>query len=86
MLGTQRVSHTLFEDGHIIFTEPSSFPFLGGEGVEAKVWGTDRKGGRLDLFPGLLCGRSLPSLLPVLALKFMLHLIRTKWCPLLNVL
>lgn len=31
-LGTQRASQALLKDGHTIFTEPSSFPFLGGEG------------------------------------------------------
>lgn len=39
------------------------FPFLGGEGVEAKVWGVSGKRGRLNLFPGQCCGRFLPSLL-----------------------
>lgn len=39
------------------------FPFLGGEGVEAKVWGVRGKWGLLNLFPGQHCGRFLPSLL-----------------------
>lgn len=32
MWRTQRVSQALLKDGHVIFSEPSSCPFLGGEG------------------------------------------------------
>lgn len=39
------------------------FPFLGGEGVQAKVWGESGKRGLLDLFPAQLCGMFLSSLL-----------------------
>ena len=41
--------------------------------MEAKVWGVSGKQGLLDLFPGQLCGRFLPSVVTVLALEAAYH-------------
>lgn len=38
-------------------------PLFGRGGVEAQLWGVGGKWGLLNLFPGWLCGRCLPSLL-----------------------
>lgn len=38
-------------------------PLFGRGGVEAQLWGVSGKWGLLNLFPGWLCGRRLPSLL-----------------------